>query len=636
MFANRNFSLPRIGWVHVATDILVISLGLAMAISFRVGFEDSARYLAEASLVLPVLIGIRLVTFLSFKTYAVMWRYISIVDAVRLAQAVALSTIIVVAVTFFIPDHMPKLPRTAYVLEAIISLMMLLGVRIFRRILYESHSKTILKHGKRTLIYGAGQNGRLLVQRFKSDPYLATHVVGFIDDDSAKSSLVINGVRVLGDGESLSKIIANFNISQVIVAIPDVSGDFLRKLVAATRPFNLKPRLLARMDSSTRSNQRTIDMVRDINLEDLLNHPKREIDLKPLYELVRGRTVLVTGAGGSIGSELSRQLLSFEPQKLLLLDNSEFNLYEVDRELRLATHDTERIVPLLVDLKDRAAVERVIVFHRPELVFHAAAYKHVHLVETNPSESILNNVAGTKYLIEACENSAVERFVMISTDKAVNPAGTMGATKRVCELLVTAAALRSGRNYCSVRFGNVLGSSGSLIPLLKEQIRNGGPVTVTHPEMKRFFMLIPEAVSLVLKAATISEPGDINILKMGEPISIVEVARSLIAMMGRDESDIQIVYTGLRPGEKLIEELYLRGDEIATSHPDILTLRSGDIPQDQLTKEMKELPEATERLLSYANDGSKEALLTLSEIVKSTHIEPKGLQKDLGGISQFH
>jgi FlaA1/EpsC-like NDP-sugar epimerase len=292
--------------------------------------------------------------------------------------------------------------------------------------------------------------------------------------------------------------------------------------------------------------------------------------------MLAGKRVLVTGAGGSIGAELVRQVLAYEPSTLVLLDHSELALFEIHSELQSRVGQGTLLVPILADVRDEARLVPVFAQHQPEVVLHAAAYKHVHLVEANPFSAIMNNVAGTLNLLEAASSAGTQRFVFVSTDKAVNPAGVMGATKRLGELLVTAFAAKGHGTWCSVRFGNVLGSSGSLVPTLTRQIAAGEPVTITHPDMERYFMLIPEAVALVLRAATLVESGAIAILRMGEPMRIVDIARSLIALMGRTEEEIPIVFTGVRPGEKLREELYLRGDEAVTEDPDVLVLPTSE------------------------------------------------------------
>lgn len=622
----------RVGFRHLAVDILVSFCALVAAVLLRLGTEgtyplDAISFTAVAVTLLLARFG----AMFAFGCYSVMWRYISTSDSVRLTQAVLVSSAVMIILTFMFPDNIARLPRSVYLIEASLAILGLMGARLARRLLYEGRAVKQTKIGKRALIYGAGQNGRHLAQRFRADAALGIHVVGFIDDDNAKSDLVIGGVPVLGDRKSLSRVIDQFAISEVIVAIPELEGGFLRDLVVATRPFNIKPRIIAKLEVGVaQKSPRDVEIIREVELTDLLNHPPRAVDLESVKDLIGGRCILVTGAGGSIGSELCRQIMKFGPRRLLLLDHAEFNLYEVDRELRLATHDMERVIPLLVDLKDTESLSQILRKFSPEIVFHAAAYKHVHLVESNPFSAILNNVEGTRNLLQLCEQIGVTNFIMISTDKAVNPAGVMGATKRVCELMVTEAARRAGKSYCCVRFGNVLGSSGSLIPLLKEQIESGGPVTITHPEMTRFFMLIPEAVALVLKASTISNPGDISVLKMGEPVKILDVAKSLMMLMGKSEDEVPIIFTGIRPGEKIFEELYIRGDEIATEHPDILTIPFGDT--DGSDAEFLGLNLKIDKLVNQARIASDEALNSLSELVKSNGAGKVETHQDNGRV----
>lgn len=617
---------------HLSVDVVIILASLYTAGYLRVGPQDFGFYAGILHSYLPVILVARIGSMVAFGCYAVMWRYISTVDASRLAKAIVLSTVIIIAITFFLPPAMLRLPRSVYIIDAFLVTIGLMGARLYRRLLYEGRANRETRNGKRTIIYGAGENGRLLAHRFKSDSGLGANVVGFIDDDEKKADLIIQGIPVLGNRAVLAHIIEKFEISQLIVAIPEMPGEVLRELVMATRPYNIKPRVVTRATDTAKT---SVEIFREVELSDLLNRPKRAMDLSPVRELVRGKRVLVTGAGGSIGSELARQIMAHEPGRLLLLDHSEYNLYEIDKELRLSTHDTQRVVPLMIDLKDHQSLRTAMLEFSPQVVFHAAAYKHVHLVEANPYSSILNNIGGTSALLDLCREVDVETFLMISTDKAVNPAGVMGATKRACELLVTAMALETGRRYCSTRFGNVLGSSGSLIPLLQSQIQNGGPVTVTHPDMTRFFMLIPEAVSLVLTAATIARPGDINVLRMGEPVKILDIARSLISLMGKTEDDIPIVFTGLRPGEKMFEELYIRGDELKTEHPDILTLSNGDSTMAEDESEIVRVRRTVVEMLAAAEEGSKEALFKLNDLVKSNYVAAADEHKDRGTLAYF-
>lgn len=612
---------------HILLDISIIIASLYASLYLRVGTEEYAYHLPVLQTYLPFVVVIRLASLAAFGSYHVLWRYVSTVDAVRLMKAVAISSFVIIAITFFFPEEYSRLPRSVYLIDALLVAAGLMGIRLFRRVQYEGRHTKLIREGKRTLIYGAGNNGRLLAHRFKSDLALNTHLVGFIDDDPLKKNMILNGVPVLGTREELASLIEKYEVSQLIIALPHLAGEILREVVLITRRYNIRPRITANLQETTEGPKK-VDIYREIELPDLLNRPPRDMDLASIRELVRGKKVLVTGAGGSIGSEIARQVMAHEPSRLLLLENSEYNLYEIDKELRLATHDTQRVVPLMIDLKNEETMKMAMLEYSPDVVFHAAAYKHVHLVESNPYPSILNNIGGTQILLNLCREVGVQTFVMISTDKAVNPAGIMGGTKRVCELMVTSMALETGKRYCSVRFGNVLGSSGSLIPLLKSQINEGGPVTITHKDMTRFFMLIPEAVSLVLKASTIARPGDINVLRMGEPVRILDIARNLIALMGKTEDEVPIVYTGLRPGEKMFEELYIRGDELKTEHPDILTLTNGDSNMATQPEERRRIAGHVARMLDFARKGNKEALYELNELVKSNYVTPANQETD--------
>lgn len=348
-------------------------------------------------------------------------------------------------------------------------------------------------------------------------------------------------------------------------------------------------------------------------LEDLLGRPAVNVDLGAVHNQIKNKVVMVTGGGGSIGGELCRQIIQMSPKKLLVLDHSELNLYLIDCELRSMNLDVS-VEVILADVKDQTTLRNVFEEYHPEIIYHAAAYKHVHLVEKNPYSSIINNVVGTRNVIDCSLEFGVETFVLISTDKAVNPTSVMGATKRVCELIVTEAARKSGKRYCSVRFGNVLGSSGSLIPLLKKQVYAGGPVTITHPDMTRYFMLIPEAVKLVLKAGQISRPGDVNILKMGAPVKIVDIAMKLITLMGRKLEEVPIVFIGARPGEKLVEELYLCGNERETEHKEIMVLPNGDSVYDSSQFNNQELRSVIAKLVNYSTICDEQALKILRKL----------------------
>lgn len=613
---------------HVIPDILVLTASLYISLYLRVGVQDFAKHLAYVHWFIPMAVGMKLLVFVLMGVYNIFWRYVSAIDAYKIARASLLASAFIIAFSFFISDELGRLPRTVYVIDALLSLFGVMSLRILKRILNERKHGHQIRQGKKTLVYGAGDLGRILATHFRTDPGQCTHLVGFIDDDDNKLGLSVGGVRVLGNRQDLPDLIEKYAISQVIIAASEMPSEVVRETIKITRAYNIRPRIVSNTRLLEEDQQKSLTLDREVNLSDLLNRKPRHVDISSVREMIRGKVVLVTGAGGSIGAELSRQVLDHDPSRLILLDHSELGLYEIDKELRLSTSDTSRVVPLLIDLKDFDSLSVSLKEYSPEVIIHAAAYKHVHLVESNPYSSILNNVASTKNLLDLSEELNIEAFVLISTDKAVNPAGVMGATKRVCEMLVSLAGQKSGKNYCSVRFGNVLGSSGSLIPLLKNQIKEGGPVTVTHKDMTRYFMLIPEAVSLVLKAATISKPGDISVLKMGDPVKILDIASSMIALSGKTEEEVPIIFTGLRPGEKLYEELYLRGNEITTEHPDILTIPKGDLGTEDFEKQSDLFEAKIEKMIMAAKKGHKEGIFILNQIVKSTYEPPENVREE--------
>lgn len=592
--------------VHVGVDAVLLTVSLYASLYLRLGRLHLGDHVETLNALAAWLILVRLSINLCFGVYTCLWRYVSTGDAIRLAGATIVSIPCLISVTYLAPA-IGYLPRSFFIIDALVAGVLLMSVRLLRRHLFELTMRP--QRGATTLgkllIYGAGQNGRLLAQRLLNDPARDRDLLGFIDDDPAKRGKIINRLPVLGNHAELETLLVSSGCTELVVAVTSPPADLMRELVVLGRKLSIRVQRIAHVQSTDQGEA----LYRQVELKDLLNRPSSDIDVPSVQKLLAGQTVLVTGAGGSIGSELARQIARFGPRKLLLLDHSEFNLYEIDRELRPVAQAFERVVPLMIDIKDRASLAAVFATHRPTVVFHAAAYKHVHLVQANVAPAVLNNVEGTKNLLELCEAHDVERFVMISTDKAVNPVGAMGATKRVCELLTSAQGRRLNKPYSSVRFGNVLGSSGSLIPLLRTQIEAGGPVTLTHPDMTRYFMLIPEAVALVLMSATLSEPGDINVLKMGDPIRILDLAQSLIALMGRTSEEISIAFTGVRPGEKMFEELYLTGAELTTRHPDILT-----VPLERIAGD---LPQLTKALLEHAHrasPGTEAALMRLSAL----------------------
>lgn len=603
--------------VRLLPDAILISISLVLSVYLRLSsaeFKDFQNFLAYHIL---FFVSIRLVCFWVFGIYKMLWRYTSSFDAIKLAQITGLSSLIVLGISFFFPD-IQRLPRTVIPLEFLLTLFLLFSARIVRKKLYE-HQNKMSRNGAKTLIYGAGFNGQTMAKRLLTDPNINANLVGFIDDDIGKKDRMILGRRVLGSIVELDRIITKHDIKNLIISIPNCGGQKLSEIVKTCKKHLINPKIVPHVSNIT-NNDRSIGVVRDIKLEDLISRDqKSSYNSDQLKKLFEHKVVLVTGAGGTIGSEIARQVFSYNPVKLILIDHSEYNLYVIDKELRQDNYDSRRVIPYLVDLKDKTFVENIVLEHRPHIVLHAAAYKHVHLVESNAEQAILNNVLSTKNLVDATKLvSEFEVFVLISSDKAVNPAGVMGATKRVCEQLTTAAAIETRKKYVSVRFGNVLGSSGSLIPLLEKQIKDGGPVTITHKDMTRYFMLIPEAVSLVLIASSITKAGDISVLKMGNPINIYELAKTMIALMC--EKEVEIIFTGLRPGEKMFEELYIKGDELQTGHPDILVIPNGDNTIEQIKSGLKSTLDKIDTLIELAGRKDKKAIFILNEIVKSNYI----------------
>ncbi|MBX7047056.1 MAG: polysaccharide biosynthesis protein [Ignavibacteria bacterium] len=418
--------------------------------------------------------------------------------------------------------------------------------------------------GEKVLIYGAGKAGVKIVEEMQRHPNYGLNPVAFIDDDNKKIGLKIRGLSVIGGQDSFKKAIKDYKISKVIIAMTLLQGEEVRNIVNTCAKLGVKTRTLPNtfelLDNKVR-----VDSIRDIQIEDLLKRDPIQTDIKEVKNMLKGKKVLVTGAGGSIGSELCRQILNCNPSELFILGHGENSIFEIQNELTARKKKNLNhviIKAIIADIRNKARIEQVLKDYMPDIVFHAAAHKHVPLMEMNACEAVTNNVLGTKNLIEACGKNDIQNFVMISTDKAVNPTSIMGATKRMAEMLVLKAAKEYGKNYVVVRFGNVLGSRGSVVLTFKKQIAEGGPITITHPDIVRYFMTIPEAVQLVLQAAEIGSGAEIFVLDMGKPIKIIDLAHDMISLSGyKPGEEIKIVTTGLRPGEKLYEELFITGEE---------------------------------------------------------------------------
>jgi FlaA1/EpsC-like NDP-sugar epimerase len=588
--------------VHAAL-ILVAHLG---AFWLRFDAHVPPQYWHLALAMLPWVLMIRVAVFLPLRLFEGLWKYSGLWDLRNIIIGVALST-----AAFYVlaervaPD--PFYPRSIYIIDSIVLILLLGGVRMSRRIYRELRWET---SGRRVLIYGAGDAGEMIVRDMRQNDDFNGQPVGFIDDDYRKKGQRIHGVPVLGTRNEIGEILCKHKPDEVLIAVPSASRDTLREIVRALEPHKVRittlPRLSALVDQTV-----NVEQIRQLKVEDLLARDPVGLDYAPVIAFLARKCVLVTGAGGSIGSELCRQIAAAQPRHLVLVDRYENSLFQITNELSAAGLSLK---PVIADITDPRRVNQVMAELRPDVVFHAAAHKHVPLMEENPCEAIKNNVRGTRVMAEAAQQWNVERFVMISTDKAVNPTSMMGASKRLAELAIDSFNNGGPRRFVTVRFGNVLASNGSVVPVFLAQIAKGGPVTVTHPEMRRYFMLIPEAVQLVLHAAALPDASSLYVLDMGEQVKVVDMARNLIRLSGYvPEKDIAITYTGIRPGEKLYEELVGQG-EVAEPSSMGKVMRVHAIWQPPY--EGAQLRHRLEHLEQLAADGETERLvLAMTELL---------------------
>ena len=538
--------------VAVAADLSVIVL--ANFLGFWLRFEGMIPQRTWDLFVsmLPWLLVMRGLAFISFRLYEGLWCYTSIKDLWHIIRAVGLSSIAFYGLVHWILGY-TDYPRSVFVIDAILLIVFLGGMRMARRLYREMWPKN---RGKRLLVYGAGDAGEMIVRDIMQRTDSGYSPIGFVDDDPTKIGQRIHGFPILGGGESLPKIIRRHGPDVLLIAIPRLKPAILRKIVKQIGSFHLPVKTLPNI-REFQDLTVTVHRIRSLSIEDLLERAPVPLDLVPIRELIRGKRVLITGAGGSIGSELCRQILTHGAASLVLYERYENGLQAIVSELTAQAKEKNiTVLPVIGDVSDQNRVEEIFLKHAPDLVLHAAAYKHVPLMELCPCEAVKNNIMGTRIMAETARRTGVKRFILISTDKAVNPTSIMGVTKRVAEMTIQMMAQSNDDVlFTAVRFGNVLGSSGSAVPHFIEQIKAGGPITVTDPAMQRFFMLISEAVQLVLYAATMARSGDICVLEMGEPIKVLELVHNLIRLAGFSLEDIPIEIIGIRPGEKLYEEL---------------------------------------------------------------------------------
>lgn len=564
-------------------DILVALFTPTMALLVRVDAFEKLEHWAVPLLIYTFLaLCWKLVIFYSFGLFSREWRYANVEEWLIVAKAAMVSFGVGTAMFFLVMKPFAILPysfpRSIPLTEGIVTALALAGLRLSVCVGYylSVKGRDSGKH-RRVLIAGAGVAGSMVVTELHTNPHLNLEPVGFVDDDPEKQGEYIHGVRVIGALADITMIVMDYEIDEVIIAMPTSPGKVVRTVVHACNQANVPSRTIPGIFEILGGTARVTE-IRDVQIEDLLRRGVVKNDVARVASLVDGKRIMVTGAGGSIGAELSRQIHMLKPAELVLLGHGENSIFQIAAELRRQNAGSNVVTrTIIADIRDQVRMRHVFKSHKPQIIFHAAAHKHVGLMETNLPDAITNNVLGTKVLTELADQFHVERFILISSDKAVNSTCIMGATKRVAELIVHDAALKTGRAFSAVRFGNVLGSRGSVVPIFKQQIALGGPVYVTHPDAKRFFMTIPEAVQLVLEAANLGDGGEVFVLDMGEPVKVLDIALDLIRLTGYQVgTDIDIEYVGLQPGEKLEEELFFADEKVErSSHQKIFICRNG-------------------------------------------------------------
>ena len=579
---------------QLAADLAIVVA--AWFFAFRLRFDTDLPVYYERYVsweVLGLVAAIKLAIFALFGFYNRWWRYVSTRDMWGAARGVVAASLTTFLVFSFFDIHAADVPRTVWVIDGLLTLALVAGSRMLARTIIERpQSRSIVARGREVIVVGAGDAAQLMLREMLRTPSLGYTPIGLIDDDPRKKNLRLHGIRVLGTTDELPHLLRDRRPDEVLIAIPSASGEQRARIVEMARAENVTVKTLPGLNELITGDRDLAVQIRPVQVEDLLGREPVEVDLEAIYSYLAGKTVLVTGAGGSIGAELCRQIARAEPQRIVLVDQAESALYDIERELVDERHFAAG-VPVLADVRDRNRMRQVFERYRPAVVFHAAAYKHVPLMEANPLESVRNNVLGTRVVADVAIEFGAERFVLVSTDKALNPHSVYGQSKTLCEWIVGSHGDRDDvpTRFVAVRFGNVLNSTGSVIPLFRRQIERGGPVTVTDAEMTRFFMTIPEAVALVIQAGAIGGRGRILVLDMGEPIRILDLAHNMIRLSGKEpEVDVQITFIGSRPGEKIHEELFAEGETWKpTTHAKIVALDVSPVDRGWLEEKLDEL-----------------------------------------------
>jgi FlaA1/EpsC-like NDP-sugar epimerase len=611
-------------WQLLADGVLVAA---AWYLAFRVRFDplDVPVYYEDyvAWTTIALVVALKLAVFTLTGIHHRWWRYVSTRDMWGIVRGVTAASLLVYLVFYFAPLNDLRVPRGIALLDWLLLLGFVAISRMLARTLFERPSPgRLMARGREVIVVGAGDAGGLVLRELQKSA--TTTPIGLVDDDPRKRRMRLHGVRVLGTIDELPRILRDNDPDEVLIAIPSAPGEVRQRVVAMAQEANVPVKTLPGLYELLEGDLDLTGQIRPVQVEDLLGREPVEVDVDAIARYVEGKTVLVTGAGGSIGSELSRQIARANPNRIVLLEQSEAALFDIEREL-VDERGFSAGVPVLADVKNRSKMRQVFERYRPDVVFHAAAYKHVPLMEANPVESVRNNVLGTRVVAHVAIEFAVERFVLISTDKALNPNSVYGQSKTLCEWIVAAhGASDAATRFVAVRFGNVLNSTGSVIPLFRRQIERGGPVTVTDAEMTRFFMTIPEAAALVIQAGAIGGRGQIFVLDMGEPVRILDLAENMIRLSGKEPGrDVEVKFIGVRPGEKIHEELFAEGETWhPTTHSKILALDVHAVDRDWLDAELDGLAQLVE-------DGDTLGVVSrLREIVLHPRESPAGVRTE--------
>ena len=611
--------------IDALSVVLCSFLGLLMRFDMNVD-HIPGPYIRAVDRMVPAFVVVTLVLFWVMKLYHTLWRFANSRELMAILIAVSGSTVFTIIYSYFTYNAVPRSFFAIYFICLLACVCVTRYSTVIIRTIIETRSHG--HHARNTMIIGAGEAGNMVMKELIMSNYLDARIKCFIDDDRHKHKTYIHGVKVVGGRDKILESVEKYDINEIIIAMPSVSKATIKEIVDICQNTDCELKILPGVYQFV-TGDLDPSMIRNVQIEDLLGRETVDVDVQSIMSYVSKKCVLVTGGGGSIGSELCRQIAANHPRRLIILDIYENNAYEVQQELKAKYPHLDLIV-LIGSVRNTNRVNSIFERYHPEIVYHAAAHKHVPLMEDSPNEAIKNNVFGTYKVATAADRYGAKRFVLISTDKAVNPTNIMGASKRMCEMIVQSFNNRSNTDFVAVRFGNVLGSNGSVIPLFKKQIEAGGPVTVTHPDVVRYFMTIPEAVSLVLEAGAVARGGEIFVLDMGDPVKIDDLARNLIRLSGYTVGeDIAIEYTGLRPGEKLYEELLMDEEGLQhTANKMIYVGKPIEFDEDEFLQDL-------EKLYTYAYDETDQMKALVSKIVPTYHIRPEDKKRDAQKLKQM-